>query len=244
MKILVAGCSFSCGIGFASSLQDERIWPNLLGKKLNAEVTNVGVPAYDNPGIFLNALQEMTANKYDLILIQVTALNRVVVSPSSHGIINLMAPVDIDYWKGRINKSDYKNFCQTFITINQDIEHWRRLQNIIITVQNLVSKGYNIKFVNGLLHWTDDFFKNDRSKFGDQILNVDTLPDDEIALGVELLNYDKKQIDLDLWINPFNNFWRLKTDDASSTDPHPGINSQKIFSELIFNHLQQNSERK
>jgi hypothetical protein len=238
MKILVAGCSFSVGYGFASSLQDPSIWPNLLGKKLNAEVTNVGIPGYDNPGIFLNAIAELTVNHYDLILIQSTSLNRIVVSPNIHSKINLMAPIDFNFWKSRITELDYKNFCRSVILLNQDFEHWIRLTNIIFTVQNLVNKGYNIKFINGLLNWTPDFFSNDRSKFGDQILNVDDLPDEDIKLGVEMLNHDKQKINLDLWINPFDSFRKLQVDNASLTDIHPGIKSQQIFSELIFNHLQ------
>jgi hypothetical protein len=239
MKILVAGCSFSVGYGFASSLKDPYIWPNLLGKKLNAEVSNVSVPGYDNTGIFLNAISELTTNQYDLILFQVTNLNRIVVSPNIHSKINMMGKLDFNLWKGRINELDYKNFYRSMILLNQDFEHWIRLRNIIFTVQNLVNKGYNIKFVNGLLDWTPDFFSNDRSKFGNQILNVDDLPDSDIELGVKILNHDKQKINLNLWINPFNSFSKLQIDNASSNDTHPGIKSQEIFSELIFKHLQQ-----
>ena len=243
MKILVSGCSMSVGYGFANSLTDPRIWTNLLGKKFNAEVTNVALPGYDNAGIFLNTVSELNVDKYDLILIQVTSLNRLIVSPNIHSKINLSLPLKFELWNGRIDKNQYNNFCKQLIMLNQDFEHWVRLRNVIFSAQNLVSKGYNIKFVNGLLDWTPDFFNNDRSKFGDQILNVDDLPDQEIAIGVENLNRDKQKINLDLWINPFNNLGSLKVDDASSTDFHPGIKSQQMFSELIFNYLQQNNER-
>jgi hypothetical protein len=243
MKILVSGCSMSVGYGFANLLNDPTIWPNLLGKKLNADITNVSIPGYDNAGIFLNAISELTTNKYDLILIQITSLNRIVVSPNIHSRIGLTTPLDFNHWKGRIDKINYTNFCRTLVLANQDFEHWNRLVNVIVTVQNLVDKGYNIKFVNGLLDWTPDFFNKDRSNFGDRILNVDDLPNQEIAIGVENLNRDKQKINLDLWINPFNNLDSLKVDEASSTDCHPGIKSQQMFSELIFNYLQQNNER-
>jgi hypothetical protein len=244
MKILVAGCSFSVGYGFAESLQDLRIWPNLLGKKLNAEVTNVGIPGYDNTGIFLNAISELTTNNYDLVLIQITSINRIVVSPNIHSKIGLTTLLNFDLWKDRIDKNNYTHFCQTLASVNQDFEHWKRLINIIVTIQNLVNNGYNIKFVNGLLGWTTDFFNKDRSKFGDQILNVDDLPDQDIKHGVQILNRDKQKINLDLWINPIDSFSKLQVDTASPTDKHPGIKSQEIFSELIFNHLQQQLKRK
>jgi hypothetical protein len=244
MKILVSGCSLSVGYGFASSRNDSKIWPNLLGKHLNAEVTNVSIPGYDNPGIFLNAINKFSKTDYDLILIQVTSLNRLVVSPNMHSKINLMAPVDLNLWKGRIDKKDYDTFCKNLVWLNRNFEHWNRLANIIITVQNLVEQGYNIKFVNGLLNWDQSFFQNTSSKFSDQILDVDELPDEDIQQGLDIINQDKQEINLDLWINPFEPLFKLKVDNASSTDIHPGVNSQKIFSDLIVNYLQQNNERK
>jgi hypothetical protein len=192
----------------------------------------------------LNAISKLTPDAYDLILIQVTSLNRIVVSPNIHSKINLMGLINFDLWKDRLDKSQYNNFCKQLTMLNQDFEHWIRLRNIIFSVQNLVDNGYNIKFVNGLLNWTFDFFSKDRSNFGDQILNVDGLPDEDIALGVENLNRDKQKINLNLWINPFDSFSNLQIDNASTTDIHPGIKSQQIFSELIFNYLQQNNERK
>jgi hypothetical protein len=244
MKILVSGCSFSVGYGFASSNEDPRIWPNLVGKNLNAEVSNVSVAGYDNPGIFLNAINKFSKNKYDLILIQVTSLNRLIVSPNMHSIINLTTHLDLDLWKGRIAKAEYKTFCKNLVILNQDFEHWKRLTNIINTVQNLVKQGYNIKFVNGLLKWDQSFFQDRVSNFSNQILDVDELPDEDIHRGLDIIDQTKQTIDLDLWINPFDPFYKLKVDEASSTDSHPGIESQKIFSELIVNYLHQNNERK
>jgi len=239
MKILVSGCSFSVGYGFAESVRDPRCWANLLGQKLNAEVTNVAVPGHDNAGIFLNAISEFTDKKYDLILIQITALNRITFSPSIHAKIGLM-----QFLNENFDKKTDKDYFKKFIAVNQDFEHWVRLRNIIFSVQNLVDKGYNIKFVNGLLGWDPTFFEKNRSKFGDKILNVEELPDKDIALGVEILNRDKQKINLDLWINPFNSFLKMQVDNASPDDSHPGVESQQIYSELVFNHLQQSNKRK
>ncbi len=244
MKILVSGCSFSVGYGFASSNEDPNIWPSLVGKSLDAEVTNVSIPGYDNPGIFLNAINTFSKNEYDLILIQITSLNRLIVSPNMHGIINLTTQVDLDRWHGRIDKAEYKTFCKNLVMLNRDFEHWKRLTNIIDTVQNLVDQGYNIKFVNGVLNWDQSFFQNRVSNFSNQILDVDELPDEDIQQGLDIIDQAKQTINLDLWINPFEPFYKLQIDNASSTDSHPGIESQKIFSELIVNYLHQNNERK
>jgi hypothetical protein len=239
MKILVSGCSFSVGYGFAESVGDPRLWTNLLGQKLNATVTNVAIPGYDNAGIFLNAISEFTDNKYDLILIQITALNRITLSPSIHEKKGLM-----QFLNENFDKKTDKDYFEKLIAVNQDFEHWARLRNIIFSVQNLVDKGYNIKFVNGLLNWDPTFFEKNRSRFGDSILNVEGLPDKDIALGIEMLNRDKQKINLDLWINPFNSFLKIQVDNASPTDSHPGVKSQQIYSELVFNHLQSSNKRK
>ena len=82
MKILVSGCSLTAGWGFDGGPESPEIWPNILAQKLNAEITNVGRSGYDNTGIFLNALEKCTASKYDLVLLQITRLNRVVVRHS------------------------------------------------------------------------------------------------------------------------------------------------------------------
>lgn len=244
MKILVSGCSFSVGYGFASSKEDPNIWPNLIGKKLDAEISNVSVPGYDNTGIFLNAINKFTKSNFDLILIQVTALNRLIVSPNIHGIFSVTNHINPDQWKNQIDQEEYKIFCKNLVMLNRNFEHWKRLTSIISTVQNLVKQGYNIKFVNGLLNWDQSFFQNRVSDFSNQILDADELPDEDINQGLDIITQTKQMIDLDLWINPFDSFYKLQVDNASSTDPHPGIKSQKIFSELIVNHLHQNKERK
>jgi len=244
MKILIAGCSLSTGAGIADSIEDPRIWTNLLAAKMNAEVTNVSRPGYDNPGIFLNALEKLTNDHYDLILLQITALGRICVSPNIHGIIPLSGPLDVDAWKNKFDFKQHDNFLRHFTILNGDYEHWKRLTKIIYTVQNLVNKGYNIKFVNGLLDWSKDFFLEPTSKFSDTILDVDNLTDHDIILGRSDLDKDKTRIDLNLWVNPFDSFDSLTIDRASRTDNHPGIESQKLFCDLIFNYLQHKKERK
>jgi hypothetical protein len=244
MKILVSGCSLSAGAGFADSMEDPRIWTNLLAKKMNAEVTNVSRPGYDNPGIFLNALEKLTSHDYDLILLQITALGRICVSPNLHGIIPLSATNILETWKNKFDFKTHKDFLRHFTMLNGDYEHWKRLTKIIYTAQNLANKGYNIKFVNGLLDWSKDFFLETTSRFADRILDVDNLPDHDVIWGRSDLDNDKKQIDLKLWINPFDSFDSLTIDRASRTDNHPGIESQKLFCDLIFNYLQHKKERK
>lgn len=240
MKILVGGCSFSTGYGLADQKQNS--WPNLLAKKLNADLKNVSVPGYDNQGIFLNLIKECTTTHYDLILFQVTSLSRLVLSPNMHGIVGLSTLCNTDDfsgWDQWFTLSDWQAFQRLCVKINGDFEHWKRLLAIIVICQNLISQGYNIRFVNGLLDWDKDFFTTDRSKWAATILDIDTLPDQDIQDGLNQINLAKKQIDLKHWINPFDSFLSLKVDHASAVDSHPGLQSQQIYTNLLFNSLTQ-----
>jgi len=234
MKILVSGCSISQGYGFPLTINDPSIWPNLIAKELDGTVTNVSVPGYDNTGIFLNALKELTTDNYDLILIQITSLDRIVVSPTMHCTLNLMGlgPNSLSD-----NKTEQDRFFKLFLKINQQFEHWKRLMNIIISVQNLVKQGYNIKLINGLLHWNKEFFSTDNSKFAKELIDFHNLPDEDIEKGLVKINRDKALIDSKIWINLINSFGQMQVDNASLIDNHPGPESHKIYSKLILDNL-------
>lgn len=233
MKVLVSGCSLSAGRGFPGGINDPRIWPNVLGQMLNAELTNVSEVGYDNPGIFINGLKELSSNKYDLILFQLTRLDRIILSPTVHGH-RLVGEQNIS---PSVPDEAYRNFHKVFLEVNGGYEHWRRLLNILITLQNLVKLGYNIKIVNGLLLWDQDFFTSDMSNFTKNILNVDSLPDDEIEKFSAIINQDKQKIDLSLWVNPFDCLALRKIDEAPIPTKHPGPESAKQTAELIYQFL-------
>jgi len=235
MKLLVSGCSFSAGHGFPLGINDPNNWTNILSKKLNTTLTNVSLSGHDNPGIFLNFIKELTATDYDLALIQITALNRVILSPTIYGFTKIS-----EYgnnYKDQISDSDYQKFHQVFVRLNQDPEHWRRLMLIIETVQNLVKQGYNIKFVNGFLDWDQEFFQSNNSQFAKRTINAEMLSDNEIEFGLQRINQDKQQIDLNLWINPVNSFHKCRVDTISDTDTHPGPKSQLLYADMILKSL-------
>lgn len=238
MKILVGGCSFSAGYGLPAGINDPSAWPNLLAKKLDADLVNVSVPGYDNQGIFLNILRECTSTSYDVILLQLTEISRINFSPNIHGIVNFGTMANnLKGWDPWFSPKEFKEFVRLGIRLNGNFEHWKRLSSILLICQNLIEQGYNIKLVNGLLNWDENFFLKERSDFSDLILDPSTLPDEDIKIGLDAINKTKTQIDLTHWINPFQSFANLAVDVASPTDSHPGIKSQQIYSDLIFNFL-------
>jgi len=233
MKLLVGGCSYSAGHGFPEGIDDPNIWPNLLAKEIGAELTNVSQLGYDNPGIFLNLLKELTTNHYDLILFQVTGLNRIILSTANNGSFRVG-----EFNRSRyVSDSDYRHFHKVFVELNKDAEHWYRLMNMLIAVQGLVKQGHNIRLINGLLDWDKDFFENDMSSFAKSMVDFDKLLTSDAERSLKKINQDKQKIDLSLWLNPFDSLDQTKLDTVSKTDTHPGPLSQTNYTRMIVKNL-------
>ena len=238
MRLLVGGCSFSSGWGFTSATIDQN-WPNLLSKKLDADLVNVSETGYDNPGIFLNILEQLTRTDFDLCLFQVTALNRIIISPNVHGHRLFPFP-QANISNGRLSDGEYAFMTKKFVIVNQDIEHWNRLFKIITTVQNLNKQGKNIKFVNGLLHWDRNFFSDpEKSNFIKTTIDSDNLPDEDIVKFTQVLYNQAQTIDLTTWVNPFGSLKKLSVDFISPGDLHPGLESHRIFADTIYKGITQ-----
>jgi hypothetical protein len=233
MRLLVGGCSFSSGHGFTPANLDQS-WPNLLAKKLDADLVNVSETGYDNTGIFLNIIEKLTETDFDLCLFQVTALNRLVVSPNVHGH-RFFTKSRLNISNGKMSDSEFAYIVKKLVLLNQDMEHWNRLFKIIITLQNLIKQGKNIKFVNGMLHWDDKFFTNPtNSTFIKTTIDFDNLPDVEIAKFTQKMYNQAQSIDLTKWINPFTPLLKISVDVIAPTDPHPGLKSHSIFADTIY----------
>ena len=138
----------------------------------------------------------------------------------------------------QFSKKELSLFIKIFFELNGRYEHWQRLFKIICSLQQLKKQGYNIHLINGLIDWDQDFFTNSDSQYAKKILNYDSLPDDDIEAGLKEIQKQVKEIDLSLWINPFENFVKLQIDRAPlARDCHPGSGSHEIYTKLILNKL-------
>ena len=242
-KILVARDSIPYGYGFPLEKNEPSLWPNQLATFLEAELTNVSIPGYDNTGIFINAMSELLTTKYDLILIQLSSLDRIVLSPNMHTRINI-TNATVDSLKNKMSamaipqfsKNQLSYFHKIFFELNGKYEHWERLIRIIYSIQSLAKQGHNIRIINGLIDWSEEFFTSKHSLYAKKILNYDSLPDEDINIGLEKIHKQIKDIDLSIWVNPFNSFEQIAVDDAP-LDNHPGSKSHKIYTNMILKNL-------
>lgn len=234
MKLLIGGCSLSSGWGFQKN-NIHYNWPNQIAKKLDADLVNVSVTGYDNQGIFLNFIEQIINNEFDLCLLQVTSLTRIVLSPNVHG--HRLVNAD-NISNGFLNNTEYQDWYKKFALLNQGIEHWNRLVKIISIVQKLVKQGKKIKFVNGLLNWDQELFScPSKSSFIKNTIDFDNIVDSDIDKFTKVMYNQAKTIDLDLWVNPFNPFSKLQTDTIAIGDSHPGIKSHQHFTNLIYENI-------
>jgi len=232
MDILIGGCSFTAGQGFAGQKHDPAIWPNLIAQKVGARINNVAKAGYDNAGIYLNILNALSNRKYDLILIQITSLDRIILSPNINGC-RLVNEHNIS--NGMISDQKYQEFFKTFCILNQPFEHWLRLIKMISYLQTLPTE---VVFINGLLDWDDNFFQGKKSDFMKYVLDEDNLLDDKIDQGRKIVFESSKKIDLTRWVNLTDSMKKLKVDNAGPQDKHPGPKTHKLIAEKIYNHLQ------
>lgn len=231
MKLLVCGCSLSSGWGYTSENISQH-WPNQIAKRLNADLVNVSATGYDNTGLFLNLIEQLTKKEFDLCLFQVTALNRMIFSPNCHGHVLCKKK---NFSNGRLTDEQYTDFYKKFAILNQDIEHWTRLLKIISSIQNLVNQGKNIKFINGILDWDKELFNQPtQSKFIKRTIDFDNSDDTDIAKFTQVVYNQAQTIDLSLWINPFVSLTNMRIDTIAPNDYHPGLRSQQLFTELIY----------
>jgi hypothetical protein len=127
MKILICGCSFSSGWGFAENIKDKNIWPNLVAKNLNATVTNLSVAGCDNIEIFLNTLTAIQEQKFDRIIVQWTSFDRIIVTPASEHY----TMITNDNPCSDISNADYAKFYKVFLELNGMQAHWNRFYKIV-----------------------------------------------------------------------------------------------------------------
>jgi hypothetical protein len=240
MRLLVAGCSFSSGWGLESL---EQSWPDILAKKLGVDLDNRALESSSNSDIFLQAMRDN--KRYDIIVVQWTALGRISLSPSpvNPSVIVSHPNKFFDASMPDIGSQNLRNFYKIMSLANGD---WRHYFDLISMIEILQDDPRFI-FVNGLLDWDLDFFDRQWSipieipnQFIENLLQINEFDDKMLSGLLSKVLVARNKIDRSRWVNLTSSWQESKIDAVSLTDQHPGIQSQKLFSESVYNFIKEN----
>ncbi len=249
MNILCNGCSFTYGDGFLDSERESKIWPSILAHRLGATVTNIALPGSSNLEIFLRTLRALDQTNYDLVIIQWTALRRHWFEPGLDRLYLCAGnPNEFDQdWEHKnifLKKSDRKKFHDIFSMLTGDYRASMDVAIFCKTLMKLQQPGKSIVFVNGLLPWTPELITppdfpydmaNVFSKFTKDMLEFDTLNDDEIYKWFDKLHNELKP-SLSHWVNA-DNAWIKNRVDHATVNRHPGTKSHIWMADQVQNYL-------
>jgi len=98
MKVCFNGCSITVGEGFSFEQRDSFIYDRLVSKKFNFESDNIAVAGSSNYKIFMRSAKAIMSGKYDLVVTQWSALNRVWLHPGPE-TMKIIATRIIDFLK-------------------------------------------------------------------------------------------------------------------------------------------------
>lgn len=245
--VLVVGCSFAHGTGLVKETQDSQLWVNCLFP--GCKITNLSQIGVNNQWIFVEAMWAMTRERYDVVLVAWTELARY----NFHIGLELYCTrtklgndLDIDVNPGVTvtakNLDSIGNSLRKFYN-----DHWAILDivkyvNALTVVQQKMGHGA-LYFVNSLAAWPNSYFDrrlnflpNELSKFEQDMLQVETRDDQEIFTLYNMIHDQYCYyggIHEDRWLNLYQSLKSLQSDRASSTDPHPGYDSQNTFVRIL-----------
>jgi hypothetical protein len=240
MKLLIAGCSFSSGWGFAAQ---RHCWPAIVSRTIKADIDNRAQASASNLDVFLQAINDN--QEHDVIVVQWTALGRISLSPSPINPSVIVSHRN-DFFDSALpgaTDRELQSFYKIMCVANGNWKHYFNLISMIEVLQ----KDPRVIFVNGLLDWDEEFFTRDWSipmletnQFIENLLQVKDFDDDQLRSSLDQVISARDRIDRSRWVNLTSSWQMSKIDHVSSTDQHPGIQSQKLFADLVGNFIKDN----
>lgn len=249
MKVCFNGCSFTVGEGFDIDQREVYIYDRLLEKKFQFNRTNIAYGGSSNYTIFMRSAQAILAGEYDVLVTQWTAMNRLWLypGPDTEFFVNDYRGTDYNYRHIYINAKDKKKLKDTLLVLNGDYHNILYLitfTRILTTMAQ--TNSIKLVFVNGLVPWQNDLvtplttdLSSSLSEYSKQILDFDNRNDSEIIKFFQNLQQSANNLDLSLWVNPFNS-WKSNIIDVCPQGHHPGIQSHKWMADLVSKHFVEN----
>jgi len=249
IKVLAVGCSMTRGHGLVNESNDTELWVNKLFPSDRYVVSNKSMTGANNHWIFLETISHLLKETYDIVLVGWSAIPRfnfhvglewypVRTMLTNSSDIHLNNNITVSgKWLNTIGNNLRK--------IHND--HWDFLDlvkyvNTLILIQEKKNNG-RIFFVNTLSPWPDNYFTKKQinlpsnlTLFEQYLLQVDTRDDDEIFQLYDMIHTHYQSyggIQEEHWLNLYSSLRSMQVDDVSDTDPHPGYQSQQIFSQCL-----------
>lgn len=244
------GCSFTVGDGFPKDQRDQYIYDRLVSKHFDFESTNVAVSGSSNLEIFKRSAQVLLDNKYDILVTQWSALNRLWLypGPDCFFFLNDDRFPDFSYRDIYIDPKTKNMLRDILLLLNHDyhnilalIEYCRILECMSTNTDT------KIIFINGLVPWTKDLncnfssidIGNQLSSYTKYILDFDHRDDQEIIGMFQNLQDNFKKLNQSQWVNIFDSMQSVHCD-IGPEGHHPGVLSHKAMADQISLYLTRN----
>lgn len=245
MNICFNGCSFTVGEGFPVEQRELYIYDRLLEKKFKFNRTNIASGGSSNYTIFMRSAEAIISEKYNCVISQWSALNRLWLSPGPDSVffINDASP-EFRYRNIHLSGKEKTTFKDTLLLLNGDYSNIIDLIRYTRILESL-AKIHNVKlaFINGLVPWTDDLTRplsadlsNSMSTYSKDLIDFDSREDDEIIKFFQQLQEHFATLNQAHWVNLFDSFIK-NTKDCGPEGHHPGIESHKWMADKTADFL-------
>lgn len=244
------GCSFTVGEGFAEHQRDQYIYDQLVSKKFGFDSTNIAVGGSSNLEIFKRSAHAILDNRYDIVITQWSALNRLWLypGPDCYFFLNDTRYPDFKYRDIYIDSSTKTKLKETLLLLNHDYHNILDLISYCCVLECMASAtNTRVIFVNGLVPWADDLIcsfstvdiVSQLSNYTKSILDFDNRDDHEVTVLFQRLQNNFKKLNQSLWVNVFDSM-QLNTCDTGPEGHHPGILSHQLMADQISKYLTRN----
>lgn len=242
------GCSFTFGDGFDPDDRDPYIYPTVIADRFMFDPTNLSVSGASNHMIFLKSADAIKSKKYDIVVCQWTALNRLWLSPGPNTWYYTTgdSKEEFIYRDIQLSSKDKIELENKILLLNHDYQNIIDLIDYVNILDDL-AQLHNIKIIhiNGLVPWQNDLTNTNAlndfdlmSAYTKEILDFDNRDDKEISALLQQLQLKFSTLDTNNWVNLFDAFQNNMVD-LGPQGHHPGIQSHLLMADKLDNYLTQ-----
>ncbi len=252
-KVCWNGCSLTVGEGFPENQRDQYIYDRLVSKHFGFESTNIAVGGSSNLEIFKRSARALLDNKYDIVVTQWSALNRLWLypGPDCFFFLNDQRYPDFKYRDIYIDPKSKNMLRNMFLLLNHDYHNILDLIEYCCILECMAANtNTKIIFVNGLVPWTKELASDissvdigsQLSDYTKSILDFDHRDDYEIINLFRDLQNNFKKLNQSHWVNIFESIRSIECD-VGPEGHHPGILSHKLVANQVSLYLTRNQIR-